>query len=51
MKVSSIIQNLTNRGYRVTRSMNSGNIVVTGPHGYFRIFDSYHQVYLCMIKN
>lgn len=45
MKVEFIIKTAEKRGYKVTRSEKTGNIIVKKENWFYRIFPSYNKFY------
>lgn len=45
MTISYIISRFKKNGFNVTRSLPSGNVIVTTPRGFNYPFPSYHAAY------
>lgn len=45
MTITYIVSRFKKNGYKVSRSLPSGNIIVTTPRGFNYPFTSYHSAY------
>ena len=45
MKIENIIKRFESKGYNLTKSISTGNIIITAPWGAISTFNSYNAAY------